>query len=209
MTTRPELFENNRAWAEKITRDQPGFFEALAKKQTPRYLWIGCADSRVPAAQVCGLQPGEIFVHRNVANLALHTDFSWLSVLQYAVQVLKVTDIIVCGHYGCGGVNAALNNQPHGLIDNWLRHIKDAAANSIEELSALDEQARFDRMCELNVGQQFANVCHTTIVQDAWSQGQTLSVHGWIYGLADGLLKDLGLCANSLDQLPAIYKMAD
>ena len=205
----PEIFRQNRSWAQAMLERDPRFFEGLSNQQKPRYLWIGCADSRVPATEICGLQPGEMFVHRNVANLVVHTDFSCLSVLQYAVEVLRVTDIIVCGHYGCGGVRAALDTKSYGLIDNWLRNIKDLRAIHKKELEVTgdDAEAQFDKLCEINVAAQVANVCYTTIVQDAWARGQMLAVHGWIYGLTDGLLKDLDLCVTSADQLPEAYKM--
>jgi len=202
------LFENNRRWAEQVRAEDPRFFENLANQQAPPYLWIGCADSRVPANQIIGLPPGEVFVHRNVANVVSHTDFNCLSVLQYAVEVLQVKHVIVCGHYGCGGVAAALADQPHGLIDNWLRHIKDVYEQS--ELGSSVTPPSVDRLsalCELNVAAQVRNVCHTTIVQDAWRRGQDLTVHGWIYSLADGLLKDLDLCISTQDQLASIYRM--
>lgn len=202
------LFEGNRAWAAAMTAARPDFFSKLAAQQAPKYLWIGCSDSRVPANEICGLEPGEMFVHRNIANVVGHTDFSCLSVLQYAVEVLKVSDVIVCGHYRCGGVLAALNGQPLGLIDNWLRHIKDVYHRHRDELSSLDSSARGDRLCELNVAEQVANICYTTTVQDAWSRGQALSIHGWIYSVSDGLLRDLDLCVSRLEQLPAIYHMA-
>jgi carbonic anhydrase len=190
----PELFENNRRWCEKILAQDPGFFEALSHQQSPQYLWIGCSDSRVPANQVVGLLPGEIFVHRNVANLVVHSDLNCLSVLQFAVDVLGVEHVIVCGHYGCGGVQAALRDDRHGLVDNWLRHIRDTARVHRAELDALpDGQARADRLCELNVIAQAGNVCETTIVADAWARGRRLAVHGWIYRLDDGLLRDLGI----------------
>ncbi|MGB8329428.1 MAG: carbonate dehydratase [Polyangiales bacterium] len=210
MKTLPKLFEQNRAWAAQVEVTNPGFFERLSSQQAPRYLWIGCSDSRVPATEICGLDPGEMFVHRNVANLVVHTDFSALSVLQYAVEILKVEHVIVCGHYGCGGVRAALENSRLGLIDNWIRNIKDVYDQHQAELSDADlsSKARFDRLCELNVSTQVANLCYTTIVQDAWSRGDNLSIHGWIYGLHDGLLKDLGLCVTALEQLPAIYHMS-
>ena len=191
METLPDLFENNRRWAESQVAKDPDFFERLVKQQTPRYLWIGCSDSRVPANQITGLQPGEVFVHRNVANVVVQTDFSLLSVLQYAVEVLKVEHVIVCGHYGCGGVRAALEDQRNGLIDNWLRHIQDVARRRDDELGALDSAARFDRLCELNVIAQAQNLARTTIVQDAWSRGQGLDVHSWIYRLTDGRLESL------------------
>ncbi len=201
-----ELFDNNKQWAEQTREQDPQFFEKLAEQQAPPYLWIGCADSRVPANQIVGLDPGEVFVHRNVANVVSHTDFNCLSVVQYAVEVLKVQHIIVCGHYGCGGVAGALSDAPLGLIDNWLRHIKD-----VYETSKLTEgesgEMDVNTLCELNVAAQVRNVCHTTIVQDAWRRGQTLSVHGWIYSLADGILKDLDLCISNPDQLAEIYRM--
>lgn len=206
----PQLFEGNRRWARAVSKSDPDFFRHLSEQQTPRFMWIGCSDSRVPANEICGLQPGEMFVHRNVANLVVHTDFNCLSVLQYAVDVLKVADVIVCGHYGCGGVRAALEGSRLGLIDNWLRNIKDVHTRHHQELTdpSLDEQARLDRFCELNVSAQVANLCHTTIVQEAWARNQELSVHGWIYGLSDGLINDLGLCVSSPDQLSEIYRVA-
>ena len=204
-----ELFERNRAWAARRHADDPDFFQRLARQQAPRYLWIGCSDSRVPANEIIGLDPGEIFVHRNVANVVAHTDLNCLSVLQFAIDVLRVEHVIVCGHYGCGGVQAALSNRPFGLIDNWLRNIKDVCLRHEDALAAIpDETARLDRACELNVAQQVANVCHTTIVQDAWRRKQQLTVHGWIYALVDGLLRDLGFCISGPDQLPDLYRMA-
>jgi carbonic anhydrase len=210
MKVLPEIFEKNRDWAARVEASNPGFFKRLSAQQTPKYLWIGCADSRVPATEICGLDPGEIFVHRNVANLVVHTDFNALSVLQYAVEVLKVEHVIVCGHYGCGGVKAALENRAHGLIDNWLRNIKDVYAWNRETMSdeSLTDQQRLDRLCELNVKSQVANLCYTTIIQEAWARGQKLAMHGWIYSLNDGLLQDLGLCLESLEQLPDIYHMS-
>ena len=187
------LLDQNRAWAESIKASDPHFFETLAKQQSPRFLWIGCSDSRVPANQLAGLMPGEMFVHRNVANVVDHTDFNCLSVMQYAVDVLKVEHIIVCGHHGCGGVKAALDNLQLGLIDNWLRHVQDVVHEHERQLATLeDENERLDRLCELNVMEQVRNVGRTTIVQSAWQRGQELVVHGWIYGLQDGLLRDLG-----------------
>ena len=191
MSNIDKLLENNKQWAEKITQQDPEFFPQLAKQQTPEYLWIGCSDSRVPASQVVNLLPGEMFVHRNIANQVIHTDFSCLSVLQYAVEVLKVKHIIICGHYGCGGVEAALGDQQFGLIDNWLRHIKDSAAKHKAELDALEGAERSARMCELNVLQQAENVASTTIVKDALKRGQSLTVHSWIYDLKSGELVDL------------------
>ena len=189
-----ELLEKNRQWAEEIKASDPQFFNSLAQQQTPRYLWIGCSDSRVPATQLVGLKPGDMFVHRNVANVVVHTDFNCLSVLQFAVDVLNVSHVIVCGHYGCGGVKAAMDNLQLGLIDNWLRHVQDVMHNHNEELAAIvDEGRRLDRLCELNVSDQVLNVSKTTIVQNAWSRGQELAIHGWIYGISDGLLRDLNI----------------
>lgn len=198
MTDIDSLFAGNRRWAEQQRSLDPNYFNHLAKVQSPEYLWIGCADSRVPANQVTGLLPGEVFVHRNVANVVVHSDLNCLSVIQFAVDVLKVGHIIVCGHYGCGGVCAALTGQRLGLIDNWLRHITDVREAHAKELAALpDEQARWDRLCELNVLKQARHVCETTIVQDAWARGQSLVVHGWIYDLQDGLLRNLDFSADS------------
>jgi carbonic anhydrase len=205
----PHLFQGNRDWARRIDEENPGFFERLSAQQSPKYLWIGCADSRVPANEICGLDPGEMFVHRNIANVVVHTDFNCLSVVQYAVEVLKVEHIIVCGHYRCGGVMGALDNRPLGLIDNWLRNIKDVYAMHHSRFAdpSMTRDERADLLCELNVEAQVANLCYTTIVQDAWTRGQPLAVHGWIYSLSDGLLRDLELCAESLDHLPRIYHM--
>lgn len=201
------LLENNRAWAEGIKANDPEFFQTLAKQQSPSYLWIGCSDSRVPATQLVGLLPGELFVHRNVANVVVHTDFNCLSVMQFAVDVLKVSHIIVCGHYGCGGVQAAMRGLKLGLIDNWLRHVQDIVRTHEELLSQIDDEAqRFDKLCELNVIEQVLNVSRTTIVQSAWSRGQELNVHGWIYSLEDGLLHDLGLSITSPNELLAAYE---
>lgn len=188
----PELFAANARWAEETTANDPNFFADLASIQTPSYLWIGCSDSRVPANQITGLKPGEVFVHRNVANVVVHTDLNCLSVMQYAIEVLKVQHIIVCGHYGCGGVKAALDGASFGLIDNWLRHIQDVRDRHAELLDALkDTDARWRALCELNVIEQTRNVARTTLVGDAWKRGQTLMLHGWVYGLADGRLQDL------------------
>ena len=187
------LLDQNRAWAENIKASDPAFFPTLAKQQSPKFLWIGCADSRVPANQLAGLMPGEMFVHRNVANVVDHTDFNCLSVMQYAVDVLKVEHIIVCGHHGCGGVKAAMDNLQLGLIDNWLRHVQDVIHEHEQLLAQVDdENERLDRLCELNVIEQVRDVGRSTIVQSAWQRGQELVVHGWIYGLQDGLLRDLG-----------------
>ena len=195
----PDLFANNRRWAADVEARHPGFFGELAAQQAPRYLWIGCADSRVPANEIVGLAPGELFVHRNVANLVLHNDFSCLSVLQYAIEVLKVEHVMVVGHYGCGGVTAAWQQRVLGLVDNWLQPIRDVAYLYRDALMELpDEDARVDRLCELNVLFQARRVCHTTIVQQAWAAGQPLTVHAWVYRLTDGLLRDLGFCATDL-----------
>ncbi|HJT30295.1 MAG TPA: carbonate dehydratase [Pyrinomonadaceae bacterium] len=195
------LLDQNRAWAEDIKANDPEFFQNLAKQQSPKFLWIGCADSRVPSTQLAGMMPGEMFVHRNVANLVVHTDFNCLSVMQYAVDVLKVEHIIVCGHDGCGGVKAAMSNQQFGLIDNWLRHVQDVFHEHEEQLGTIsDENERVDRLCALNVIEQVRNVGRTTIVQSAWQRGQELVVHGWIYGLQDGLLRDLGVSIDNADK---------
>ena len=192
-----ELLERNREWAAATVADDPGFFTRLVEGQSPEYLWIGCADSRVPANEIVGLAPGEIFVHRNVANVVVHTDLNCLSVLQYSVEVLAVAHVIVCGHYGCGGVQAALEDSRHGLIDNWLRHVTDVEEKHADEIASLPKDRRLDRLCELNVVEQVANVCRTTIVEDAWAAGQELTVHGVVYGLHDGLLRDLGVSRSS------------
>ena len=190
--TLSRLLENNRAWAESLTRGDPGFFERLKSLQAPEYLWIGCSDSRVPANQIVGLAPGELFVHRNVANVVVHTDLNCLSVLQFAVDVLHVKHVIVCGHYGCGGVLAALRDEKLGLIDNWLRHVQDVRSKHAREIEKLGgERERAARLCELNVVEQVRNVGGTTVVRDAWRRGQELLVHGWIYDVGDGLLRDL------------------
>jgi carbonic anhydrase len=189
-----DLLENNRQWSEGLRRRDAGFFDRLSRQQAPRYLWIGCADSRVPANEIVGLMPGELFVHRNVANVVVHSDLNCLSVLQYAVEVLRVEHVIVCGHYGCGGVEAAWKRTPLGLIDNWLRHVQDVADRHQGRFTrGMTDGHSVDRLCELNVLEQAANVCRTTIVQDAWRRGQPLQVHGWIYRLQNGLIHDLGL----------------
>ena len=191
-TTLAQLFANNRAWSERMRRVDPQFFARLAQQQRPSYLWIGCADSRVPASEIVGLLPGELFVHRNVANVVVHSDLNCLSVMQFAVDVLKVSHIIVCGHYGCSGVSVALQGERVGLADNWLRHVLDVHAKHEGRVASLtDPRQRIDRLCELNVIEQVANVCQTTIVQDAWDRGQELAVHGWVYGIGDGLIRDL------------------
>lgn len=198
------LIANNRAWASEITRADPEFFLRLAGQQAPHYLWIGCSDSRVPANQIVGLLPGEMFVHRNVANLVVHTDLNCLSAVQFAVDVLGVDHIIVCGHYGCGGVLAALRNDKMGLVDNWLRHVQDVRWKYREDLEALDtEEQRHKRLCELNVIEQVLNVSQTTAVRDAWARGKSLAVHGWIYDVRDGLLRDLDVSMTGDDELPA------
>jgi carbonic anhydrase len=202
------LLNQNKAWAESIRTNNPEFFPTLAKQQSPSFLWIGCSDSRVPATQLVGTMPGEMFVHRNVANVVVHTDFNCLSVMQYAVDVLKVDHIIVCGHHGCGGVKAAMENSQLGLIDNWLRHVQDVVQQHEELLSALNEEKRLNRLCELNVIEQVLNVGRTTIVQGAWQRGQELVVHGWIYGLEDGLLRDLGVTIDNAAGLAAAYRGA-
>jgi carbonic anhydrase len=203
------LLTNNRTWAAEMTRQDPDFFARLAGQQAPRYLWIGCSDSRVPANQIVGLLPGEMFVHRNVANMVVHTDLNCLSAIQFAVDVLRVEHIIVCGHYGCGGVLAALRDDKLGLIDNWLRHIQDVRGKHQAELDLLAaESQRHNRLCALNVIEQVANVSRTTVVRDAWVRGQAVAVHGWIYGLRDGLLQDLGMCVTAETELAACYAAA-
>jgi len=203
------LFDNNRAWSQRMRRSDPQFFERLSGQQSPRYLWIGCADSRVPANEIVGLLPGELFVHRNVANVVVHTDLNCLSVMQFAVDVLKVEHIIVCGHYGCGGVAAALEDRRVGLADNWLRHVQDVHRKYEARVGALTERPRrVDYLCELNVIEQVGNVCQTTIVRDAWDRGQALSVHGWVYGLQDGLVRDLRATISGWEQADAIHKAA-
>ncbi len=202
MSTLQNLLEQNRRWAAEMVERDPECFTRLANQQRPQYLWIGCADSRVPANQITGLAPGEVFVHRNVANLVVHTDLNMLSVLQYAVDVLEVRDIIVCGHYGCGGVRAALEGQQLGLIENWLRHIQDIARLHRKELRALpDDDARAARLCELNVIDQVFNVAETTVIEAAWGRGQQVSIHGWIYDIHDGRLRDLGIQLHCADDL--------
>jgi carbonic anhydrase len=205
----PDLFERNRRWAAGIRERQPDFFAKLAAQQSPAYLWIGCSDSRVPANEIVDVLPGEIFVHRNVANVVVHTDLNCLSVLQFAVDVLKVRDVIICGHYGCGGVRAALEDAKLGLIDNWLRHVQDVRSRHQAVLDGItDAEDRLKRLCELNVLEQAVHVCETTIVQDAWRRGQPLAVHGWIYGLEDGLLRDLSFCVDGPDELRPVLESA-
>jgi len=209
MTSLPHLFENNRKWAERIHEEDPEFFPRLSRLQRPEYLWIGCADSRVPANDIVGLLPGELFVHRNVANIVVHTDLNCLSVMQFAVDVIGVKHIIVVGHYGCGGVHAALEKKRLGLIDNWLRHIQDVHGKHRDALDSIgDTAAREDRLCELNVIEQVSNVCQTSIVLDAWERGQDLTIHGWIYGLKDGLVRDLRTSAGSPAEVADAYRNA-
>ena len=198
-TTIKDLFERNRKWADSMRASDPEFFTSLAHQQSPEFLWIGCSDSRVPANQITGLAPGEVFVHRNVANLVVHTDLNCLSVLQFAIDLLHVRHVIVCGHYGCSGIQAALSSQNVGLADNWLRHVEDVREHNARELAAIaDPVKRARRLCELNVHEQVRHVCEATVVQDAWRRGQPLSVHGWVYGLEDGLLRDLGCTKDKL-----------
>jgi carbonic anhydrase len=197
-----DLFENNRAWAAEVTRQDPEFFGRLAQQQVPQYLWIGCSDSRVPANQIVGLLPGEMFVHRNVANVVVHADLNCLSAIQFAVDVLRVGHIIVCGHYGCGGVLAALRDEKLGLVDNWLRHVQDVRRKHRTDLDARESEAdRHNRLCELNVIEQVINVSQTTVVRDAWARGQKLAVHGWVYDIRDGLLRDFGTCVTAEAEL--------
>ena len=209
-TTAQDLIANNRRWAAAITTGDPTFFQRLATLQAPEFLWIGCADSRVPANEICGLAPGELFVHRNVANVVVHTDLNCLAVLQYAIDVLQVRHVVVCGHYGCGGVLAALQGRRLGLIDNWLQHVRDVALAHREHLDRLpDEAARHASLCELNVAQQVRNVCRTTVVTDAWRRKQPLAVYGFIYHIEDGLLHDLGLLLDSPDDPDAIRQLVE
>lgn len=203
-----ELFQKNKEWAASKIGKDPHYFRKMAEAQDPDYLWIGCSDSRVPANQIVGLEPGHLFVHRNVANLVPHTDFNCLSVLEYAVSLLKVKHVIVCGHYGCGGVKAAMEDHQLGLVDNWLRNIRDVYTRFKDELEAIEEQAaRYDRLVELNVMQQMLNVCHTTSVQVAWARGQSLTIHGWVYDISNGSLKDLDCCVSGIDQVEEIYRI--
>jgi carbonic anhydrase len=207
MSSIETLLENNRAWSQSLTSEKPDYFRQLAKEQSPNFLWIGCADSRVPADEVVGVLPGELFVHRNVANLVYPSDLNCISVVQFGVQVLRVQHIIVCGHYGCGGVKAAMSNKSHGLIDNWLAKIKDVYLRHHEELDAIaDPEARSDKLCELNVVEQVEALSRTAVLQDAWYRGQNVAIHGWIYGLKDGLLKDLGVRVDSIDQVPPQFR---
>jgi carbonic anhydrase len=202
------LFEKNKNWVNMIKESDPDFFTKLSKQQNPEYLWIGCSDSRVPANAIVDMLPGEMFVHRNIANLVIHTDLNCLSVIQFAVEVLKVKHIIVCGHYGCGGINAAMDNREHGLIDNWLRHIKDIYRFHQSKIDALlNEKDKINLMCELNVIEQVANICHTTIIQRAWKSGQELAIHGWIYSIEDGILKDLNVCTTNSNEISQTHRV--
>ncbi|MFC4656726.1 MULTISPECIES: carbonate dehydratase [Rheinheimera] len=203
-----QLFANNKEWADRIEQEAPGFFKQLSEQQAPEYLWIGCSDSRVPANEIVGLLPGELFVHRNVANLVVHSDINCLSVLQFAIDVLKVKHIMVVGHYGCGGIASAMNKQRIGFVDNWLRNIKDVYALHRDELDGIaDEATRLNRLCELNVVEQARNVCHTSFVQDAWERGQELTVHGWVYSLRNGRVKDLKVSHSNPSQIDNIYQL--
>jgi carbonic anhydrase len=204
-----ELLDRNKAWAERVRAEDPGFFKRLSQIQNPKYLWIGCSDSRVPANQITGLQPGEVFVHRNVANVVVHTDLNCLSTIQFAVDVLQVEHILVVGHYGCGGVHAALTGARVGLADNWLRHVADVGAKHKALLDEVElESLRHARLCELNVVEQVVNVCQTTIVQDAWARGQKVGVHAWVYSLLDGRVRELGMGVDSPEELPEAYALA-
>lgn len=206
--TLEELLRRNRDWADGVRREEPGFFEELSRQQAPKYLWIGCSDSRVPANQIMGLAPGEVFVHRNIANVMVHTDLNCMSVIQFAVDVLKVEHILVVGHYGCGGVLAALNGLRVGLADNWIRHVGDVAQKHQALLDALAPEQRPDALCELNAIEQAENVCLTTVIRDAWARGQKLSVHGWVYSLLDGRVRELGMDVDSPEALDAVYANA-
>jgi len=208
MRTLAHLFTSNRTWSERIRGQDPQFFLKLSRQQSPAYLWIGCADSRVPANEIVDLLPGELFVHRNIANLVVHTDLNCLSVTQFAVDVLKVKHIMVVGHYGCSGVHAAMRRDRIGLSDNWLRHVHDVQDKHTAILERMPREIAADRLCELNVLEQTANVCHTTIVRDAWERGQELSVHGWIYGLRDGLLRDLHMTVSGAEESASVYRAA-
>jgi len=199
----PELFERNRNWAARVQQENPNFFKDLSRQQAPKYLWIGCADSRVPATQIVDLAPGEIFVHRNVANVVVHSDFNCLSVLEFAVEVLKVRHVIVVGHYGCGGVQAVMDDKELGLANNWLGHVRDVQERHRHVLDRIpDREQRLDRLCELNVLEQARNVCKSTVLTGAWKRQQEISVHGWIYALKDGLIRDLDFCVSSLSEVP-------
>ncbi len=206
MKTLKHLFDNNLKWANAIKAEDPEFFASLSKQQNPEYLWIGCSDSRVPANEIINLPPGEVFVHRNIANVVVHTDLNCLSVIQFAVDVLKVKHIIICGHYGCGGIKAALDDQEHGLIDNWLRHIEDVIRFNEKSLEGLDKKQQQDRLCELNIKEQVTNICNTTIVKNAWKDNRDLSIHGWIYSVENGILKEQVPCISSAEEYEVFYK---
>lgn len=209
MSFREMVFHNNREWADSVKREQPDFFDRLAAQQTPEILWIGCSDSRVPANQITGMMPGEVFVHRNIANLVLHTDMNCQSVVQFAVAVLKVKHVIVCGHYGCGGVKASLESKDHGLIHNWLRNIKDIYQSNAEIIDAInDPEQKVDRLCELNVMAQVKNLAHSNTIQNAWGSGQALTIHGWIYSIRDGLLKDLEVDVSRAEEVSPVFRTA-
>lgn len=199
MKTLKHLFDRNVAWATSVTEKDPEFFSRLSRQQAPEYLWIGCSDSRVPANQIVNLPPGEVFVHRNIANVVVHTDLNCLSVIQFAVEVLNVRHIIICGHYGCGGIKAAMEDQQLGLIDNWLGHVRDVIRFNADRFEGLAQDQKLDLLCELNVKEQVTNICNTTIVQNAWKQGRELTVHGWIYNIENGILKDLDTCVTTSD----------
>ncbi len=203
-----DLFTHNRAWAERMERERPGFFTGLVKQQTPKYMWIGCSDSRVPANQITGLEPGEVFVHRNVANIVVHSDLNALSAIQFAVEMLKVEHIMVVGHYGCGGVQAALRGTRIGLADNWIRHIQDVRDRHRVMLESIPEERRVDALCELNVAEQVVNVAVSPVMVDAWAQGQSVSVHAWAFGVHDGLLQDLGMTVNGSRPIEPLYRAA-
>ncbi len=208
ITSVDDLFVHNRLWAARMEAERPGFFTGLKSQQQPKYMWIGCSDSRVPANQITGLEPGEVFVHRNVANVVVHSDLNALSTIQFAVEQLKVEHVIVVGHYGCGGVQAALENIRVGLADNWLRHVQDVRDRHANLLEQTPAHLRHDVMCELNVIEQVVNVAHTTVVRDAWDRGQKLTLHGWVYGLKDGLLKDLKMTVAGVGWLDGLYRVA-
>lgn len=202
------LLQHNRAWAAETVRERPGFFTDLSEQQKPRYMWIGCSDSRVPANQITGLEPGEVFVHRNIANVVVHSDLNALSTIQYAVDMLEVEHVIVCGHYGCGGVQAALQNARIGLADNWIRHIQDVRDRYVNRLHVAPAAQQLDILCELNVVEQVVNVCHSTVIKDAWARGRVVTVHGWIYGVHDGLLQDLLMSVSGPEQLLSLHATA-
>ena len=203
-----DLFTHNRAWAAEMEATRPGFFTSLVKQQTPKYMWIGCSDSRVPANQITGLEPGEVFVHRNVANIVVHSDLNALSAIQFAVERLKVEHIMVVGHYGCGGVQAALDGARIGLADNWIRHIQDVRHRHRQLLDSLSDSVRADALCDLNVIEQVVNVCVSTVMVDAWAKGQKVSIHGWAFGVHDGLLQDLQMTISNPAELDAMYRAA-